>query len=142
MVDLERNKAVVRAFVEAINAQNWDRLDALVAPDFVRHSHAGGSPGVRSRDDLKRFLRDEFATFPDAHEVIGDLLAEGDRVAVRHRFRGTQLGPMGPHPPSGRVMAADYLAIYRLAGGVIAEAWAEWDNLAGLAQLGHCIPNA
>ena len=42
MVDLERNKAVVRAFVEAINAQNWDRLDALVAPDFVRHSHAQG----------------------------------------------------------------------------------------------------
>ena len=142
MVDLEPNKAVVRAFVEAINAQDWDRLDALVAPDFVRHSHAGGSPGVRSRDDLKRFLRGEFATFPDAHEVIGDLLAEGDRVAVRHRFRGTQLGPMGPHPPSGRVMAADYLAIYRLAGGVIAEAWAEWDNLAGLAQLGHPIPNA
>ena len=142
MVDLERNKAVVRAFVEAINAQDWDRLDALVAPDFVRHSYAGGSPGVCSRDDLKRFLVDEFETFPDAHEAIADLLAEGDRVAVRHRFRGTQLGPMGPHPPSGRVMTADYLAIYRLAGGVIAEAWAEWDNMAGLAQLGHVTPKA
>jgi hypothetical protein len=34
-------------------------------------------------------------------------------------------------------MVADYLAIYRLAGGVIAEVWAEWDNPAGLAQLGH-----
>lgn len=137
MGEPERNKAVVRAFVAAVNAQDWGCVADLVAPDFVRHSHAGGSPGVRSRDDLIRFLRGEFETFPDAHEGIADMLAEGDRVAVRHSFRGTQAGPMGPHPPSGRVMAADYLVIYRLAGGVIAEAWAEWDNLSGLAQLGH-----
>ena len=137
MGELERNKAVVRAFVAAVNAQDWGRIAELVAPDFVRHSHAGGSPGIRSRDELVRFLRGEFETFPDAREEIADLVAEGDRVAVRHAFRGTQTGPMGPHPPSGRVMAADYLAIYRLAGGVIAEAWAEWDNLSGLSQLGH-----
>jgi predicted ester cyclase len=75
--------------------------------------------------------------FPDAHEEIADLVPEGDRVAVRHSFRGTQTGQMGPYRPSGRVTVADYLAIYRLAGGVIAEVWAEWDNLSGLAQLGH-----
>ena len=47
---------------------------------------------------------------------------------------------MGPYAPSGRVMTADYLAIYRLVGGRIAEAWVEWDNLAGLVQLGHFAP--
>lgn len=135
--EVDRNKAVVAAFVEAVNAQDWGRVAELVAPEFVRHSHAGGSPGVRSRDDLLRFLRGEFETFPDAQEGIADMVAEGDRVAVRHSFRGTQSGPMGPHPPSARVMAADYLAIYRLANGRIVEAWAEWDNLSGLAQLGH-----
>jgi predicted ester cyclase len=141
VTETERNKAVIRAFVAAINARDWPRLDELVAPDFVRHSHAGGLPGVRSRDDLKRFLCGEFVTFPDAHERLADLLAEGDRVAARHHFRGTQSGPMGPYPPSGKVLAADYLAIYRLAAGVIVEAWAEWDNLSGLAQLGHHTPN-
>ncbi len=137
MGEVERNKSVVRAFVEAINAQDWGRVAELVVPGFTRHSQAGGLPGVRSRDDLLRFLRGELETFPDAREEIADLLAEGDRVAVRHSFRGTQTGPMGPHPPSGRVLSADYLAIYRLADGLIAEAWAEWDNLSGLAQLGH-----
>jgi hypothetical protein len=39
-------------------------------------------------------------------------------------------------------MTADYLAIYRLEGGRVAEAWAEWDNLSGLAQLGHYNPPA
>jgi steroid delta-isomerase-like uncharacterized protein len=136
----ERNKAVVRAFVEAVNARDWDRLDGLVAADFVRHSHAAGQPGARSREDLKAFLRGEFETFPDGCESLEDVLAEGDRVAARHHFRGTQRGPMGPYPPTGRVLAADYLAIYRLEGGRIVEAWAEWDNLSGLVQLGHHSP--
>src|SRR5262245_28429317 len=140
VVDVERNKGVVRAFAEAINARDWDRLDELVSSDFVRYSEA--APAARSRDDLKRYLRAEFETFPDAYESIEDMLAEGDKVAVRHRFRGTQDGPMGPYPSSGRVLIADYLAIYRLEGGVIAEAWAEWDNLSGLAQLGHYKPPA
>jgi predicted ester cyclase len=135
--EAERNKAVLRAFVDAVNARDWGRLAGLVAPEFVRHSYAAGSPGVRSLDDLVQYLRREFETFPDAREGIEDILAEGDKVAVRHSFWGTQAGSMGPYPPSGRVMAADYLAIYRLADGVIVEAWAEWDTLAGLAQLGH-----
>ena len=137
VTDLERNKAIVRRFVEALNAQEWDRLDELVAADFQRFSLAAGTPAVRSREDLKKYFRSELETFPDARETIEDILAEGDRVAVRHHFRGTQKGALGPYPPSGRVLDADYMAIYRLADGLITEAWAEWDNLSGLVQLGH-----
>lgn len=136
----EENKAIVAAFVEAVNAQDWQRIDALVAPDFVRHSQAAGQPGVRSRDDLKRFLLAEHQTFPDGHETLVDLLAEGNRVAARHQFRGTQNGPMGPYPPTERTMEADYLAIYRIEEFRIVEAWVEWDNLSGLVQLGHFQP--
>jgi hypothetical protein len=32
----ETINAIVRAFVDAVNAQDWDKLDALVAPDFAR----------------------------------------------------------------------------------------------------------
>jgi predicted ester cyclase len=131
---------VVREFTDAINARDWGRLDRVVAADFVRHSYA--TPAVRSREDLKRYLRAEFEIFPDAQETIEDILAEGDKVAVRHRFRGTQNGVMGPYPPSGKIMTVDYIAIYRVAGGVIVEAWAEWDNLSALMQLGHYKPIA
>jgi steroid delta-isomerase-like uncharacterized protein len=138
MQDVERNKRLIHAFAEAINGRDWHRLDELVAVDFIRHSYA--APGVSSRHELKRYLREEFVTFPDAFESVEDMVAEGNRVAVRHRFHGTQAAPMGPYPASGKVMTADYLAIYRVAGGVIAEAWVEWDNLAGLVQLGHHKP--
>ena len=58
-------------------------------------------------------------------------------MAARSRFRGTQMGSIGSYPPSGKVLSATCLAIYRLERGRIAEAWAEWDNLYGLQQLGH-----
>lgn len=76
-------------------------------------------------------------TFPDGHETIEDMLIDGNKVAVRHRFFGTQLGNLGPLPPSGTTMTADYLAIYRIAGNRIVEAWVEWDNVNGLTQLGY-----
>jgi predicted ester cyclase len=38
--EAERNKNAVRTFVAAVNAQDWDRLDQVVAANFVRHSHA------------------------------------------------------------------------------------------------------
>ena len=38
---------------------------------------------------------------------------------------------------TGKVMAVAYLAIYRIRNDRIVEAWAEWDNAAGLRQLGH-----
>jgi steroid delta-isomerase-like uncharacterized protein len=134
---LEANKNTVRAFVEAINAKDWSALRELVAPDFRRHSVAAGDPEVSSVDDLIHFLKQEYSTFADAWETIEDILAEDDRVAVRHRFRGTQLGPMGPFPPTGKLLEGTYLAIYRVQEGRIVEAWAEWDNMASLRQLGH-----
>ncbi|MBW7907399.1 MAG: ester cyclase [Kiritimatiellae bacterium] len=131
------SKSVVRAFVEAINAKDWARLRAVLAPEFRRHSVAAGEPGVRSAEDLIAFLVAEYATFPDAHETLLDLVAEGDKVAARHLFHGTQLGPMGQFPPSEKLLEATYLAIYRIENGRIVEAWVEWDNLAGLKQLGY-----
>jgi predicted ester cyclase len=67
-------------------------------------------------------------------------VAEGDKVTVHSHYRATQQGPMGPLPATGRVLTADFISIYRIADGRIAEAWAEWDSLNGLIQLGHLKP--
>ena len=133
----EDNKALVRAFIQAVNQQDWRRLDELVAPDFVRHSSTFGQSQIRSRDQLRDYLAGEFNTFPDAHEAINFLVAEGDKVTVHSHCHGTQKGPMGSFPASGRKLSADFISIYRVADGRIAEAWVEWDCLNGLIQLGH-----
>jgi len=60
--------ALVQAFVDAVNGQDWRAIESLVAAGFVRHSIAAGQPGVDSRADLIAFLQAEYGTFPDAHD--------------------------------------------------------------------------
>jgi steroid delta-isomerase-like uncharacterized protein len=131
------NKEIVRRFIDAVNRQEFAALDDLVAARVVRHSGTAGQPRIRSRRALVAFLRGEAKAFPDARETIRCLIAEGNRVAAHLRFRGTQRGAMGPFRASGKTAAADFLCIYRLEGGKIAEVWTEWDALGFLAQLGH-----
>ncbi len=103
----QENKSLVCAFVEAVNAQDWKRTRALLAPDFQRHSVAAGQ--IKSAEELITFLQAEYLTFPDANELLLDLVAEGSKVAARQEFSGTQLGPMGVYPATGRVLRATYL---------------------------------
>jgi predicted ester cyclase len=91
-------KQTVQALVHAINSQEWTRLDFLVTTAYVRHSIAAGNLPVRSRTDFVMSLRREFETFPDAQGTILDIFAEGEKVAVRHHFNGTQRGAPGSSP--------------------------------------------
>ncbi|MCB1138274.1 MAG: ester cyclase [Leptospiraceae bacterium] len=135
--DLEKHKDLLRRFVRAINEEDWRGLRNVLHPDFRRHSHAAGEAAIEEGEDLVQFFRAQRQVFPDGQETIQDILAEGDRVAVRHSFNGTQAGALGPFPASGKKLSSEYIAIYRIQDDRIAECWAEWDNLSALEQLGH-----
>jgi predicted ester cyclase len=57
-------------------------------------------------------------------------------------LRGTQQGPIGPYPATGKEVTVKFLGIMRLVDGKVAEIWVEWDNLNILTQLGHFPPPA
>jgi steroid delta-isomerase-like uncharacterized protein len=135
--DESANSRLVRQMIDAINHRDLDALDAVVAADMVRHSAATPGFEVRSLDDFKAFLKNDFATVPDSVIEIEHLIAQGDLVAVHAIYSGTQEGAMGPFPASGRRVEGPFLSFLRIADGRIAEMWVEWDNLAMLRQLGH-----
>lgn len=136
----ERNKAIVRRFVEAGNARDYDALEAIVSPVFERHCPATPDVEVRSFDDFRRFLRRDAEAMPDNRVTIDDLVAEGDRVAFWATYAGTQSGPMGPFPPSGRRVQCEFSGIFRIERDRIARLRVTWDNLSILTQLGHMQP--
>jgi steroid delta-isomerase-like uncharacterized protein len=133
----EQNKAVIRRFFEAWNRRQPDVFDDLVAPDVVRHCEA--TPGVEARsvEQVKEFLRQDTAVFPDSLQTVKLLVAEGDLVAAWTTYEGTQQGPMGPFPASGRRAQFDFGAVFRIENGKIAEWWVTWDNMTILRTLGH-----
>jgi predicted ester cyclase len=141
MTDLEqRNKQIVMRFGEAYAGRRLDLLDDVVAPDFVRHCQATPDVDVRSLEQFKTWLRQDWDAVPDAIMAPHLLVAEGDYVAMFASYSGTQTGSWGPLPPSGKHFQLDCGGVFRIAGGRIAEMWVTWDNLAVLAQIGYWPP--
>jgi predicted ester cyclase len=136
----ELNKSVVQRFGEAQNQRRLELLDELIAPDFTRHCQATPWAQIRSRDDFKAFLQQDWAAVPDGQITLRFLVAEGDLAAVYCTYAGTHTGQWGPIPPSNKRFELDFCGVCRLAGGKIAELWLTWDNLAVLTQLGHWPP--
>ena len=138
--NLEANKKIVLQFGDAVNNNNLDALDEIVATNFVRHSQATPEVKVSSLEEFKQFARASAESIPDMTGNIEMMIAEGDFVAIYATFTGTQTGPMGPFPAYNKKMESKTMAIFRLENSKIAELWIEWDNLAMLSQLGHFPP--
>lgn len=124
----QENKAIVlRYFLESHNAPyDLDVMDETCAPEYAA--------------EHKRWQRMEREAFPDKHFTIEDVIAEGDKVALRWTIRGTHLGefwtPAGTAAPTDKPITLTSTAIYRVADGRIVEEWPWHDWLRLVQQLG------
>jgi steroid delta-isomerase-like uncharacterized protein len=130
----EESKAIIRRAFEAWNAGDLDLFDEILAADYVHRDPA--EPDVRSLEDYKRYVSYVHSRYPGLHLAIEDMLAEGDKVAARYTWRVTDTVGREDRPPTSRQVTVTGTAIYRLAGGRIAEIWVNWDELGYYRQLG------
>jgi steroid delta-isomerase-like uncharacterized protein len=129
---LEENKAILRHFIEEIyNQKNVAAYDTFIAPDF--HSHMSGG---MTREQVRQSYSGIFAGLPDLHYEIEDMIAEGDKVAVRLTVTGTHLGQFWGFPPTGKQVKMTAIHIGRMVDGKFVEHWAEADALGLRQQLG------
>jgi len=130
-ISLEENKAIVRRFIEAYNKRNLDLIDDFVAPDYFDHTNKV------DREGLKQLFNLGFKAFPDWHETIEDIIAEGDKVWVRVTYTGTHTGEwLGLAPTGNKITAMGAVDIYRIANGKLVEYWNVTDPMDFNKQLG------
>jgi steroid delta-isomerase-like uncharacterized protein len=131
---LEQNKALVRRFVdEVFLARDFAAVDELLAEDFTPHTWGPMPPG---RDGLKEAIQRVSAGLSDTRMTIEDVIAEGDRVAVRLTSSAVQSGEFMGMPPSGKRYEIGEIHIFRVRDGRIAEHWHQADFLGMMRQLG------
>lgn len=140
---LESNKAAVRQMLQEISQGNIGGFIQALSADYVRHCQAmpPGLEELHGREAMEQWLKANQATFPDYHEEIEFLIAEGDFVAWRSIGTGTQRGTLGPFPATGKRMEIIIIGMHRFDGDKVAETWTSWDNVAALMQLG-LLPGA
>ncbi len=137
----ESNKELVRRLFEQVfNNQNLSICEDLMAADFIERAAAPFSSDIPGKVNGPQAMRGTvqwlLTQFPDLHFSIEELISEGDMIAVRVLGEGTNLGPIGPIPPTGRRFESRSSHWYRVQNGKLAEHWATRDDLLAFMQLG------
>ena len=132
----EENKALIRTVTDEIwNARRLERIPELYSPDYVA-DYRPTAPLRSGHDGIRSMVERAWATFPDYHEELHRLIAEGDLVVAWFTISGTQQGAWGMLPPSGKRVSFEEIVILRVAEGRVAWQRGVVDNLTALRQLG------
>jgi steroid delta-isomerase-like uncharacterized protein len=123
-----------RWFTEVVNQGNEEVIDEICASNFVDHDPLPGTGA--DRDGIHQFVQLIRSAFPDLETTIDDMLAEGDRLAVRSTFRGTHEGDFMGIPATGRKVEVANYDFVRLENDQAVEHWGTIDSAALMEQLG------
>jgi steroid delta-isomerase-like uncharacterized protein len=125
-------KAQIRAHYDAVI--NWFEPDAIRAqiPDgYLDH----GSGRMVSAEAVIAYAQELHSNFAELSVIIYEMIAEGDRVAVRENWRGVHAGPFHGLAATGKRFSWTGMVFWRLRCGKIAERWPEIDSRRLLAHL-------
>ena len=122
---MEQNKTTIHALYEQVlNERHFERYQDLVADDFPE--------GAAFLASVKRLIN----SFPDAHWVLDDVVADSERVAVRFHWTGVQKEAYTNIPATNRTVTNTGMAVFILQGGKITGLKLETDRLGAQQALG------
>jgi len=138
----DRNKAVVKRFKELQGTQDEALIEKeVLASNYKRHrgglAHLAANAQDQGFPSSGSYLR---GAFPDRHDEVIDMSAEGDQVAMLFKIQGTHKGNLFGIAPTGKMVDAYEAGVFRLADGRITEAWFMADEAGILKQLGAKLP--
>ena len=129
MTQQNKNRDVSRDIYRAIDAQDVERLRALVSPR-CQSSMAGKPLDFESWLAMGRMF---MTAFPDGRHVFDLTEAAGDYVLLHGHFTGTQTGDFHGIPASGKVIKISVTMIDKVIDGKLVEHYGDFDS-AGLMQ--------
>ncbi len=131
-------KQAVRAMVDQVwHEGNLSFIRTAFSPAFV------GRGPVRTCRDLSSYrlhVAEVRAAFPDIRFDIVEQIEEHGSVVSRYRMRGTHLREFWGVAPTAQRVTTEGMAIHRITGGRIEEAWSCWDVIGLLRALGVTVP--
>ena len=117
---LEMNKRFIERYFEAIKKdKSLATLNQFIAEQPLKDHVAGYD-----------------AVLPGYWLKSDDMVAEGDKVAVRFTLHGTHKGEFMGVPPTGKRVSFQGLIIYQIKEGRIVDHWMQVDMVSFMQQIG------
>jgi predicted ester cyclase len=132
----EEAKEVIRRWnEEGWSGGQYDLAYEIISPNMTVHGAGGQTVGM-GPDGLIDLIRTWRTAFPDGRMEIDDLIVEGDTVAIRNTWYGTQEADFYGIPANGGKVAVTSVGIDRVLDGLVSEGWGELDMVGMMQQLG------
>jgi steroid delta-isomerase-like uncharacterized protein len=137
MTTQEKNKALISNLIKEANIGNTNIFWEAVSPKCRILDNFGK---VYTKEAYIQFMDNYDKAVPDYQMNIQDMIAEGDKVAVRYNETGTIKKTILSMEGTGKSYSIPGIEIYRFADGKITEIWMARDTL-GMGIQAEAIPN-
>jgi predicted ester cyclase len=134
----QENENIAHLWYEVMWSEpNPDLADQLVAPEYApAWVHIDKKGPEQIKHEIKYFR----SVFPDLRYEIVETASLPDRVWIRYRAKGTQLGSAWSFPPSGKSVEFDGATILYIRNGQVIDRWSAFSFYDILTDLGLVPP--
>ncbi len=133
-------KQVATAYFEAIAARDVEAMAEQWAPGGIDHFY--GMEDLPAPDGVKRFFAEMFRAVPDFSMSVVDMVAYGDKAAVRWHATGNfdGEGKLQGVAPTGARLDLEGLDLLTIRDGLIQENFAYTNGMEMARQMGIMPP--
>lgn len=128
-----------KAFFEACETgKGWDACSAYCHPDATFSSQTGALADISTLEGYCEWMKNLFTPIPDGRYELKFFAPDSDDQSVTAVavFHGTQTGPGGPVPPTGKKVSADYVYHMAFDGERIRHMTKIWNDAITMQELG------
>lgn len=129
MVDSKDLRQVYGQIIAAVESNDAEALDRLIAAEIVDHNPVPGqAPGIAG---IKTWVLGMHEAFESLTGTVDDTVVQGEKVAARVTWRGKHVRPYAGRPGSGRDITIPAHHILYFRDGLATDWWGSAD-LSGL----------
>jgi len=132
------SKQTVRKFYQVIDAISTGQADIAAFDDVLADNFQAHLPGGESldREGFKGVRQSFTVAFPGSTHTIEDIVAEGNRAAMRVTWHGQHTGPFQSAPATNKSIEMSTMAVMNVEDGKVIELWPLFDSMTFMIGVG------
>lgn len=115
-------KALAVLFLEEQDRLKGGPASHLCSPDYLAYMGSNAPIDLSTHQESARHF---YAAFSNSRHTVNDIVAEGNKVAVRFSFSGQHTGDSLGIPATQRVIEISGIAIFHIQDGKVSELHAQ-----------------
>jgi len=132
-------KSLAEKHMEFVNTGNMELAAEVYSPEIKFHFVDQVQPLIEGLEGLNQYGNFLRTAYPDMKKVATDIIVSGDKIIIIYKFTGTNTGPRGNMPPTGKKVDSSGVIISQVVGRKITEQWGYTNMASVYKQLGFTI---